>query len=238
MGWNINAVFLRSSIILTLGFFCFLQSCTVLEFSRRNPEAKEIILTIDDGPVAGVSDEMLDVLERQQVKAVFCYIGENIQQHPQIATRALDEGHQLVNHSMHHNIKTLASYETFNRETEEIEALIDSLPTKKAHNLTHLRPPYGIITPAVKKVTKEKGLKYAYVNSYNHEAPSDGSDKDKILKFYRDSVLKHGGGAIVFHEMRFRDGDSTKTDKTWLPATVEEFIVWAKEEGFTFVTYQ
>ena len=238
MRMNIGEVLVRMAILMALGVLCLLQSCTVLEPSRQNPKAKEIILTIDDGPVAGVSDKMLDMLERQEVKAVFCYVGDNIKLHPQIATRALNEGHQLVNHSMHHNAKTLATYETYLRETEEVEKLIDSLPTQNSHDLTYIRPPFGIITPSVQRVAKEKGLKFAFVNSYTHEAPSDGSDKDKILEFYQNRVLKHGGGAIVFHEMRYRDGDPTMTDKTWLPSAVEEFIIWAKAEGFTFVTYQ
>jgi len=224
--------------VLAASLLCVLVSCTVLQPAKHQSGSKEIILTIDDGPVLGVSDRMLEVLERQNVKAVFCYIGENMKKHPEIVTRALDDGHLLVNHSMHHNTRTLSDYDHLRAEVDEVEQLIDSLPTKASHDLKYFRPPFGFITPAVRKVVKEKDLKYAYVTSYIHEAPYEEKHKEKTLNYYKKELLKKGGGAIVFHEMRFRDGDPTITDKRWLPEAVEEFIIWAKQKGFKFTLYE
>ena len=82
-----------------------------------------------------------------------------------------------------------------------------------------------------------KGFRYAHVSSYIHEAPYQEDKRDKILDYYKEALLRKGGGVIVFHEMRFRDGDPSVTDKRWLPSTVEEFILWARAEGFTFTLY-
>ncbi|MFW7415298.1 endo-1,4-beta-xylanase [Demequina sp. SO4-18] len=58
-------------------------------------------LTFDDGPNPAVTNELLDFLQDNGVKAAFCVIGQNISTQAQIATlnRIVDEGHVLCNHT-------------------------------------------------------------------------------------------------------------------------------------------
>lgn len=58
-------------------------------------------LTFDDGPNPGETEELLDLLAANDLPAVFCVIGENIQAPggAEILRRIVDEGHTLCNHS-------------------------------------------------------------------------------------------------------------------------------------------
>ncbi|WP_322920664.1 endo-1,4-beta-xylanase [Nocardioides renjunii] len=58
-------------------------------------------LTFDDGPNPGETEDLLDVLEAQGVKATFCVIGQNVQAPggAAILRRIVAEGHTLCNHS-------------------------------------------------------------------------------------------------------------------------------------------
>jgi len=64
--------------------------------------AKELVLTFDDGPWPGTTSKVLDALKTECVRATFFLLGRNAAAHPQLARRALAEGHTLGHHSYSH----------------------------------------------------------------------------------------------------------------------------------------
>lgn len=198
---------------------------------------RKIVLTFDDGPSKVTSEALLDVLKKHEVRAMFCYVGQNAEKHPEILTRALNEGHQLGHHTMSHSARALSSSKVLRAEIEEYEKLVQGLPTRARPEMTYFRPPVGVITGPVRRVVKEKGLKYAYVTSYIHDAAVEKEGAEKLIKELKEKIRKRGGGVIVLHEMRFFQGDGYDIDKSWLPAAVDEFITWGKAEGYEFCLY-
>jgi len=63
---------------------------------------KELVLTFDDGPWPGTTSRVLDALKRECVRATFFLLGRNTAAHPEIARRALAEGHSIGHHSYSH----------------------------------------------------------------------------------------------------------------------------------------
>ncbi|HTL64119.1 MAG TPA: polysaccharide deacetylase family protein [Pseudolabrys sp.] len=63
---------------------------------------KELVLTFDDGPWPGTTSKVLDALKAECVHATFFLLGRNAAAHPQLARRALAEGHTLGHHSYSH----------------------------------------------------------------------------------------------------------------------------------------
>jgi peptidoglycan/xylan/chitin deacetylase (PgdA/CDA1 family) len=64
--------------------------------------AKELVLTFDDGPWPGTTSKVLDALKAECVRATFFLLGRNAAAHPQLVRRALAEGHTLGHHSYSH----------------------------------------------------------------------------------------------------------------------------------------
>ena len=64
--------------------------------------AKELVLTFDDGPWPGTTSKVLDALKAECVRATFFLLGRNAAAHPQLVRRALAEGHTLAHHSYSH----------------------------------------------------------------------------------------------------------------------------------------
>ncbi|MFZ0196550.1 MAG: polysaccharide deacetylase family protein, partial [Pseudolabrys sp.] len=64
--------------------------------------AKELVLTFDDGPWPGTTPKVLDTLKNECVRATFFLLGRNVTAHPEIARRALAEGHSIGHHSYSH----------------------------------------------------------------------------------------------------------------------------------------
>src|SRR5262245_14908160 len=72
-------------------------------FAQTLPLApKEVVLTFDDGPEGGSTPRILDALKRECVLASFFLLGRNALAHPQLARRALSEGHTVAHHTFSH----------------------------------------------------------------------------------------------------------------------------------------
>ena len=66
---------------------------------------KEVVLTFDDGPVPRYSNQILDILAAQCVKATFFLVGEMARAHPSTVRRIFAEGHTIGTHSEDHPVR-------------------------------------------------------------------------------------------------------------------------------------
>ncbi|WP_372444043.1 polysaccharide deacetylase family protein [Micromonospora antibiotica] len=72
--------------------------------SHASTGTGEVALTFDDGPDPTYTPQVLDVLRAYGVKATFCVVGENAQDHPELLQAIVADGHTLCNHSWHHDV--------------------------------------------------------------------------------------------------------------------------------------
>jgi peptidoglycan/xylan/chitin deacetylase (PgdA/CDA1 family) len=63
---------------------------------------KEVVLTFDDGPLPPYSNEILDILASQCVKATYFLVGEMARAYPATVRRIYEEGHTIGTHSEDH----------------------------------------------------------------------------------------------------------------------------------------
>jgi peptidoglycan/xylan/chitin deacetylase (PgdA/CDA1 family) len=63
---------------------------------------KEVVLTFDDGPVPRYSNEILDILASQCVKATYFMVGEMARAYPAVVRRVYEDGHTIGTHSEDH----------------------------------------------------------------------------------------------------------------------------------------
>src|SRR5450759_4248927 len=65
-------------------------------------QRKELVLTFDDGPWPVTTPKVLDALKHECVRATFFLLGKNVEAQPQLARRALAEGHSIGHHTYSH----------------------------------------------------------------------------------------------------------------------------------------
>jgi peptidoglycan-N-acetylglucosamine deacetylase len=63
---------------------------------------KEVVLTFDDGPLLPYSNQILDILASQCVKATYFLVGEMARAFPAVVRRIYQEGHTIGTHSEDH----------------------------------------------------------------------------------------------------------------------------------------
>ena len=134
-----------------------------------------LALTFDDGPDPRYTPQVLAALREYDVKATFCVVGENAQNHPDLIQAIVADGHTLCNHSWHHDVSL------GNRSTDQIRA--DLLRTNAAIRaavpeapIVWYRQPGGAWTYPVVSVARQLGMTPLHwsVDPSDWQAPGAG----------------------------------------------------------------
>ncbi|MDZ4178772.1 MAG: polysaccharide deacetylase family protein, partial [Coriobacteriia bacterium] len=64
-----------------------------------NGQHKVVALTFDDGPWPGHTNDVLNILEAEGVRATFFVIGRQVRRYPGVVVRTRDDGHAIGNHT-------------------------------------------------------------------------------------------------------------------------------------------
>ena len=116
----------------------------------NNPHETQnhIAITFDDGPHE-MTLSILKVLKEHGVKATFFCIGKNIEKHPEILIKIIEDGHLIGNHSFSHS--RVFDFYRKNQVIEELrdtDAIIEKFTGKKPR---FFRPPYGVTNPSIRR---------------------------------------------------------------------------------------
>lgn len=181
----------------------------------KHRQRKVVYLTFDDGPVPEVTPWVLDMLDKYGIKATFFMVGDNVRKHPELFEEVKRRGHSYGNHTMHHLQGTKESLRTYMRDITEADALIDSVL---------FRPPHGLM-----RWSQAAAIKHHY-NVVMYDLVTRDYSRRQTPRQVLGNVKRYArnGSIIVFH-------DSIKAEKN-LRATLEESIVWLKNQGYEFLT--
>ncbi|MEA5576694.1 polysaccharide deacetylase family protein [Anabaena sp. UHCC 0451] len=196
------------------------QGKTVYQVKPKNNE-KVIALTIDDGPWPKTTVEMLDILQQNDVKATFFWVGSSLKNHPEIAKRVVAEGHAIGNHTWNHLYKRMDAA-TAKSEIEKTNELIYKTTGVKT---SIFRPPGGYLNNGL--ATYAKSQKNSVVMWSVTSADTDPRAKYQV--FVKNILRDAKPGAIVL--MHDGGGNRERTVKA-LP----EIINGLKQQGYKFVT--
>ncbi len=119
----------------------------------RDPN--EIALTYDDGPNDIVTERLLEVLARHDVRATFFLIGRYVRQRPQIARAIAASGHLIGNHTMTHPWLAWQSSTRIHQELAGCNAILEDTLGVPIH---YFRAPHGARRPAVLRIARSLGL--------------------------------------------------------------------------------
>lgn len=185
----------------------------IWDFSFSSP-AKKIYLTFDDGPNPITTDWILETLSAYQAKATFFCIGKNVELHPELYAKLIQNEHTIGNHTYAHvngfKVKTTAYLEDIKKARKEINSVL-------------FRPPYGKITPKQHRLVKQLGLTTVFWSHISYDFDLSLSSAKRIEKLL--AAIKPGA-IVVFH-------DSTKAFPQ-LSAELPQILQTLGEKGYEF----
>ena len=174
---------------------------------------KEIYLTFDDGPTPGVTEFIIEELNRFNAKATFFSVGQNIIKHPDTFRLYINNQHKVGNHTYSH----LNGWKT--KDTQYFE---DVNKFNEIYKTKLFRPPYGKIRMSQTNQLKEDYKIYLW--------SIISRDFDKTLS--REKCLRNvlinaqEGSIIVFH-------DSIKASPNLIYA-LPRILDHYSDKGYTF----
>ncbi|MBR3689970.1 MAG: polysaccharide deacetylase family protein [Eggerthellaceae bacterium] len=209
-----------------------LQTAGVTTFLSYNATAngnKVIALTFDDGPWAGTTAEVLDILAEHDVKATFFVVGNRVEGQADVVKRAYEEGHQICTHSFSHasgsgqgvNLEYMSPEEQVAEITQGYAAIAAAIGVEPSHVIRAPGGNYGdaeMIWRLEPYVNAEIGWN---VDTQDWRKPGAEAIAERIKSAEAgEIVLMHDGG-----------GDRSQTVEALRIA-----IPYLKEQGYTFVT--
>ena len=154
----------------------------------------KIYLTFDDGPIPEITEWVLEELKKINAKATFFCIGNNIEKHPTIFTKLINEGHSIGNHTFNHLNGWKTSTEKYLENAKRCEVSISNL---QSANCNLFRPPYGKIKLSQSKKIRKSGYKIIMWDVLSGDYDSSISPQ-KCLENVLENV--RSGSIIVFHD--------------------------------------
>jgi peptidoglycan/xylan/chitin deacetylase (PgdA/CDA1 family) len=193
-------------------------------FSKN--DQKTIYLTFDDGPTEGITEWTLNELKKYNAKATFFCIGKNIENHPGVYQRIINEGHSIGNHTHNHLNGWKSSNATYLKNIELADKAIQKFNKSnlKIINSEQLfRPPYGKIKPLQASKLRENGYKIIMWDVLS----ADFDQKITVEKCLKNVIENTKNGSIVvFH-------DSIKASEN-LKYTLPKVLGYFSNKGYVF----
>lgn len=117
--------------------------------------APELVLTYDDGPVAGMTDRLLELLASRSATATFFVLLSRVRRDPALTRALLEGGHEVALHGIDHvDVATIAPDVFRHRMHDGRRELEDTI----GREVRWYRPPYGHLTFAGWRSVRDAGL--------------------------------------------------------------------------------
>jgi peptidoglycan/xylan/chitin deacetylase (PgdA/CDA1 family) len=186
---------------------------------QANAKRKTVALTFDDGP-SKYTPQVLDILKKNNVKATFCMLGNNVGPYRKTAKRLVREGHRLCNHSRNHPDFTTLSNSAARQQIVYTQGKIREVTGRSPKVF---RFPYGASNSRVRTVVRGQGLRILgwTVDTEDWSRPGSSVIVRRAVNGTRP------GGVILMH-----DGGGNRAQTV---AALDKVIKKLKAKGYTFV---
>ncbi len=154
--WTAGLVYTGCWFVVTgLAAFHLRSGYFVPAATRLSGTENVVCITFDDGPCAQTA-RILDTLKRENVRATFFCVGQQVERYPHIARRIVDEGHTLGNHSFSHGaVLPLKGANAIRKEIRDTQATIARATGRVPR---FFRPPFGVTNPMIATALTGLGL--------------------------------------------------------------------------------
>lgn len=183
---------------------------------------KVLYLTFDCGYENGYTEQILDVLKKQDVPACFFVTKTYIRDNIELVKRMKDDGHQVGNHTITHPSLPERSYEEIVKEIVGTQEYMEEATGCKMDPF--LRPPKGEYSARTLAITHDLGYKtifwsMAYLDYDVNNQPGAAYVIDHFEKYH------HSGAIILMHNVSSSDA-----------AALDTVITNMKAKGYRFAS--
>jgi len=206
-------------LLLVHLIYCSFNICSqayLKTICKADTTEKKIALTFDDGPNE-YTHEVLDILDKQNIKSTFFCVGTNIDNNKDILKEINRNGHIIGNHTWsHHKWFDFFPSKKMKKDIVKNAELIYQQTGKK---VKLFRPPYGVTNPPLKKAIAN--LNYHTIG-WSIRSLDTIKKPEKVIRKLTQKISP--GDIILLHDNRKE-----------ITQILESFITFAKDNSFQIV---
>jgi peptidoglycan/xylan/chitin deacetylase (PgdA/CDA1 family) len=190
-----------------------------ITYSQCHVDGPYIAMTFDDGPSGPNTPRLLDMLKERKIHATFFFVGQCVEEFPDIVKRIVAEGHEVANHSWSHPQLSKMNDASVH---EQLQKTQDAIVKACGVAPKIMRPPYGAFT--------QRQCAWAHANWGYKVILWDVDPLDWKIRnseHVKAEILKQtvNGSIILSHDIHKSTVDA-------MPATLDGLL----SKGFKFVT--
>ncbi len=198
-------------------------------------DEKVAYLTFDDGPSPSITPKILDILEKENIKATFFVIGKKVEEYPEIVNRAYKEGHYIANHGYSHNNSVLyKNADSFINEIKKTDLTIGNAIGVSNYCSHVFRFPNGFMSNIYKDkknkyVNLLSDIEYTYIdwNALNKDSEQKYT-KEQLLNNLISSSKNKNTLVILMHDTNDVNDSSV---------VLKDSIDYLKSQGYEFKNF-
>ena len=164
----------------------------------------EVVLTFDDGPLPRNSNQVLDILAAECIKATFFTIGQQARSSPEGVRKLLAAGHTIGTHTQNHPLNM--NRMPIERAKQQIEDGIASTKAALGENADQLAPFFRI--PGLMRADQvEKYLGEQGIQVWSADFPADDWRHISSARVYELAISRleaKGKGILLLHDIQAR----------------------------------
>lgn len=195
---------------------------------KKDEKIKTAYLTFDDGPSNTVTPEILDILNKYDIKGTFFVLGSMAEKSPDILKRIQEEGHSIGNHSYSHKYDYLyRNMDNFLGEINKTNSVLSNI-LGEDFKTSLFRFPGGSFED-YKQVYKNKAQNLGYKvynwNSLNGDSESKGASVERLIARLKETTRGQKELVVLMH-----DTYGKETTAKALPSIIE----YLQGQGYSF----
>ncbi|MBR6524599.1 MAG: polysaccharide deacetylase family protein [Clostridia bacterium] len=177
--------------------YCAITKSGEKIISTFETEEPYMCITLDCAYSDDRTLEILDILDKYNVKATFFMTGHYVNTFTETAKEMAVRGHEIGNHSLSHpNLATQVT--KVNKRLEQIRTPVDDIQELVGVRVRLFRPPYGAHDGEVLAMVRAEGMEMAKWTIDSHDwDEAYKNDPDRILRRVTKDVKP--GTVILFH---------------------------------------
>lgn len=178
-------------------------------------------LTFDDGPTADGTPLLLDVLAEFDVPATHFVLGSGAESHPKLIERMVQAGHKIGNHSWDHPDGWRTTTDVFLDNFQRADRLLSDMLQE---DLRWVRPPYGKLTPALLRWTRQQGQQLVMWDTM----PADYAQHATVDSVRNGTAKLRSRSVVCLHD--------NASSRLVTPMALRSSLPRLLDDGWTFVT--
>ncbi|ANS76961.1 hypothetical protein AWM70_22210 [Paenibacillus yonginensis] len=186
--------------------------------------AKTVYLTFDDGP-SRLTANVLDILDKYQVKATFFVLGQQAQRSPELIRQIAEGGHALGNHTYDHDYdKLYHNFSDFWGQIKQTEEILRGITGNRPQWIRAPGGTYGHFDQTYFDLLAQAGYKVFDWDVDSGDSERKGVPVSEIIKKATDT------GGLNQIVLLMHDGSGHDNTVKALPQIIEYY----KNKGFAF----